>query len=98
MVTEEVRSWAKEALEQEKALKTISAPNTVAILYFYNKTEWSNLDLLQKGLTIMLITDLSKVEEIQIVERVKLQALVEELDLLNDLNFHHYPDSCGFSY
>ena len=81
VVTEEVRSWAKEALEQEKALETISAPNTVAVLYFYNKTEWSNLDPLQKGLTLMLMTDLSKVEGIQIVERVKLQALVEELDL-----------------
>jgi tetratricopeptide (TPR) repeat protein len=39
------------------------------------------LDILQKGLALMLITDLSKVKEIQLVERIKVQALVEELDL-----------------
>jgi TolB-like protein len=81
VVTESLKSWAKEAIEQERALKTISAPNTVAVLYFNNKTGWSKLDLLQKGLTLMLITDLSKVKEIQLVERVKVQALVEELEL-----------------
>ena len=81
VVTEDVRSWAKEALEQEKALKTISAPDTVAVLYFCNETGWSDLDPLQKGLTIMLMTDLSKLKDIKVVERVKLQALVEELDL-----------------
>ena len=81
LVTQEVKSWAKEALEQEKTLKTISEPNTVAVLYFYNQTGWSDLDLLQKGLAIMLMTDLSKVKEINVVERVKLQALVDELDL-----------------
>lgn len=81
VVTEEVRSWVKEALEQEKALKTITAPNTVAVLYFYNETGLSNLDPLQKGLTLMLMTDLSKVKDIKVVERVKLQALVEELDI-----------------
>lgn len=82
VVTEDVKSWAKQAVEQEQALEGISAPpNSVAILYFFNKTDWSNLDLLQKGLTIMLMTDLSRVEEIQLIERVKLQALVDELDL-----------------
>ena len=79
VVTEEVRSWAREALEQEKALETVSVPDTAGILYFYNKTDWSNLDLLQKGLAIMLMTDLSNV--IEVVERPKLQALVDELDL-----------------
>jgi len=81
VVTESLKSWAKEAIEQERALKTISAPNTVAVVYFNNRTGWSELDLLQKGLTLMLITDLSKVKEIQLVERVKVQALVEELEL-----------------
>ena len=81
VVTEETISWAKEAIEQERALKTISAPNTVAVLYFHNKSGLSDLDILQKGLTLMLITDLSKVKEIQLVERVEVQALVQELDL-----------------
>lgn len=81
VVTEEVKLWAKEALQQEKALKTTTASNTLAVLYFHNETGLANLDLLQKGLTLMLITDLSKVKEIQVVERVKIQALAEELGL-----------------
>jgi len=81
IVTDETRLWAKEVLQKEKTLETTSAGNTLAVLYFHNKTGWSKLDLLQKGLTIMLMTDLSKVKEIQLVERVKLQALLEELDL-----------------
>jgi TolB-like protein len=81
VITEGVKLWAKEALQQEKALKTTAAPNTLAVLYFHNKTGWSKLDLLQKGVTLMLITDLSKIKEIKVLERVKIQALVEELDL-----------------
>jgi hypothetical protein len=29
VVTESLKSWAREAIEQERALKTISVPNTV---------------------------------------------------------------------
>ncbi len=79
IVTDDVRSWAKTALEKEKGLKTIATPNTVAIMYFHNKTDLAKLDLLQKGIAIMLISDLSKLDNIQLVERVKIQALVEEM-------------------
>lgn len=81
VVTREVKLWAKKALQQEKTLKTTTEPNTLAVLYFHNQTGWSKLDLLQKGLTLMLITDLSKIKEIKVLERVKMQALVEELGL-----------------
>ncbi len=81
VITQEVKLWAKKALEQEKTLKTTTAPNTLAVLYFRNQTGWSKLDLLQKGLTLMLITDLSKIKGINVLERVKMQALVEELGL-----------------
>jgi len=49
------------------------------VLYFENKTGKSELDPLQKGLALMLITDLFNVKGLQVVERVKLQALVEEM-------------------
>ena len=81
VITQEVKLWAKKALQQEKTLKTTTAPNTLAVLYFHNQTGWSKLDLLQKGLALMLITDLSKMKEIKVLERVKMQALVEELGL-----------------
>lgn len=81
VVTKELRSWAKNALEQEKTFQTIYKTNTLAVLYFQNKAEQLRFDPLRKGLCYMLITDLSKLKDIQLVERVKLQALVEELGL-----------------
>jgi len=81
VVTEKTRLWAKKVLKEEKALKTEGAPHTVAVLYFQNKTGNAAFDNLQKGLTLMLISDLSKVKEIEVLERVKIQALTEELGL-----------------
>lgn len=79
VITKEVREWAKEAIAKEKTLETAFAKKTLAILYFKNKTGQSRLDPLQKGLTLMLITDLSTLKGLQVVERVKLQAVTEEL-------------------
>jgi TolB-like protein len=81
VVTDELRQWAREAVARENTLSTQPAPNTVGILYFDNRTGRSELDPLQKGLSLMLITDLAKIDTIQVVERVKLQALVDELKL-----------------
>ena len=81
VVTDDDRSWAKQAVAQEKALKTVATANTVGVLYFFNRTGQPDLDPLQKGLTVMLITDLAKVKSLTVVERVRLQALAEELKL-----------------
>jgi TolB-like protein len=81
VVTEDTRLWARKALQEEKALETVKGKNTLAILYFQNKTGRPDLDPLQKGLTLMLITDLSTLEGLQIVERTRLQALSEEMGL-----------------
>lgn len=79
VVTDTTRQWAKEAVAQEQSITP--APNTVAVLYFRNRSENPQLDPLQKGFAFLLMTDLASVENIRLVERVKLQALVEELDL-----------------
>ncbi len=79
VVTQNIKLWAKKALEEEKALRPVEARNTVAVLYFENKTGNPELDPLQKGLALMLITDLFAVKGLQVVERIKLQALVEEM-------------------
>ncbi len=81
VVTSELRQWAREAVAREAKLKTQPARNTLAVLYFKNRTQRSELDPLQKGFAIMLITDLAKLSRVQVVERVKIQALVEELGL-----------------
>ncbi len=60
---------------------TVPAGKTVAVLYFQNSSGTQRFDPLRKGLAFMLMTDLSKIKDIQLVERVKLQALVEEMGM-----------------
>lgn len=81
VITQEDRLWAKRILAEEKGLGAPSAPNTVAVFSFRNKTGKPELDPVQKGMALMLITDLSQIKSIQVVERVKLQALVDEMEL-----------------
>lgn len=81
VVTDDDRAWAKAAISQEKSQDNIAAPNTLAVLSFRNITGQTSLDPLQKGFAFMLITDLQQVEGLQVVERARLQALLEELKL-----------------
>jgi len=81
VVTQEVKAWAQKAVEGERALKAPPARNTLAVLYFKNQTGQPEIDPLQKGIALLLITDLSKVKGLQVVERVQFQALVEELGM-----------------
>jgi len=54
---------------------------TVAISYFDNTSGLEEYNPLSKGLADMLITDLSNVKSIQIVEREKLESLLSEIKL-----------------
>ncbi|MBW2593449.1 MAG: hypothetical protein JRE58_10720, partial [Deltaproteobacteria bacterium] len=81
VVTPETRQWAKDIVTQEKSIKAVTTGHTLAVLYFRNRSDDSNLDPLQKGFSIMLMTDLAKIKELRLVERVKLQALAEEIGL-----------------
>jgi TolB-like protein len=53
----------------------------LAVLYFDNHTGQTELDVLQKGFADMMVTDLATVEHIVVVERARLQALLDELAL-----------------
>lgn len=81
VVTKDAKLWAKKALEEEKSLTVLPTAKTLGVLYFQNRTGQSELNPLQKGLALMLTTDLSNVKGIQVVERIRLQALVEEIGL-----------------
>lgn len=81
VVTADQRDWAKKALEQEASLGAIESSQSVAVLYFHNKTNQKRLNALQKGLALMLITDLSKIDNLFVVERIRMQALLDEMDL-----------------
>lgn len=59
----------------------VASARTIAIAYFDNNTGNAELDPLRKGLADMLITDLSNVGSLQIVERDKLNQVLDELKL-----------------
>ena len=65
------------AVAQDKGQKTI------AILYFENNSvvDKEKLDPLKKGLADMLITEMSKIKSLKVVERQRIQSVVEELNL-----------------
>jgi TolB-like protein len=54
---------------------------SVAVLYFDNYTGKSDYDPLGRGIASMMISDLSSVQEIQLVERDRMQDLIKEMDL-----------------
>ena len=60
---------------------SVPARKTVAVLYFDNNTGKTDYDPLGKGIAAMMISDLSAVEEIQLVERERMQDLVKELEV-----------------
>jgi TolB-like protein len=53
----------------------------VAVIYFDNTSEEKNLDKLKKGLAGMLISDLSNVNMIDIVERDRIEEILKEQNL-----------------
>ncbi len=58
-----------------------AAPTAVMVLYFDNDTGSAEYDSLAKGLADMMITDLTAVPSLRVVEREKLEALLKELKL-----------------
>lgn len=73
---------ARKALAQEKHFDATQVPaNTIAVLYFHNIGNSRDLDPLQKGLTDLLIADLSKVKNLNVIERGQLQCLLQEIGL-----------------
>src|SRR6476469_1468885 len=55
-----------------------STAKTVAVLYFDNNTGARDYDNLGRGMASMMITDLSAVKDIQLVEREHMQDVLKE--------------------
>ena len=73
------RDEAEQALKHEHTIGP-GDPNAIAITYFRNLGS-PELTPLQKGLTALLIDDISKLPRVKVVERERLQALLSELKL-----------------
>jgi len=81
LLTSQLQSEVKQALQQEAALtQSEPEPNSVAVQAFTNKGDPAYA-VLAKGLAAMVITDLSKIPGLKVLERQKVQKLVDELNL-----------------
>ena len=82
VVRNRISTEVRQAIADERNLNVANVPeNTIAILYFKNINRWDKLNPMEKGLAVMLTTDLSKVQRLKVIERMKLQQLMTELKL-----------------
>ncbi len=63
------------------AARAGEAERVVAVLYFDNNTNQPEYDVLKKGFADMMVTDLSAVPSLQVVERDRMESLLGELEL-----------------
>jgi tetratricopeptide (TPR) repeat protein len=76
------QQMAKKALAAEKQLTTVKPPaNTIAISQYKDMSPDKSMGPFQKGLAAMVTTDLSKIKSLKVVERIRLQALMNEMAL-----------------
>lgn len=82
LIQQQAEQWAKERMEMEAQLDVASIPdNTIGVTYFKPFSISSELEPLHVGLTDLLIIDLSMVESLQVVERIRLRDIYNELGL-----------------
>ena len=82
---ESARVAARQAIEAEKKLRLEhSASNTVAVPEFYAPVASDTLRPLARGLATVLMTDLGRVPELRVVERARLQTLLDELGMAKE--------------
>ena len=73
---------ARQALAEEQKLKSLPPrQGTVAVFYFKDVSPDSRFQHLQKALAAMMITDLSQVQALQVLERLRIQFLLTEMQL-----------------
>ena len=80
LIREEAKRTTKTMRKQEKITGNIVDPDAVAVSPFRNLGK-ASYDPLSKGLAEMIITDLSQVKSLKVVERIQIQALLDELKL-----------------
>jgi tetratricopeptide (TPR) repeat protein len=73
---------AQKAIKEEAKLMTVKPDtDTVTVGYYQDLSPDKSLRAFQKGLASMVITDLSKIKSVKVVERLQLQALLKEMKL-----------------
>ena len=91
---ESVKNFQEQMLDQtieqenKQVLESGIERKTIAVLYFDNGNSNEDLNSLRKGLADMLISDLSKLNMLRVVERDKLEEILKEFDLTNSKGFN----------
>jgi tetratricopeptide (TPR) repeat protein len=82
LARKELHASARAALAQEAELgRTPPDPSTVAVFPFRYTGQDSTLRPLERGLAALVVSDLSHVRSLRLVERERLQALLDEMQL-----------------
>lgn len=81
LIAKRMKVEIQEALANEDAMSAVQVePNSIAIPPFANKGD-EKFKILAKGITAMIIADLAKVPGVKVLERAKMQKLVDEIEL-----------------
>ena len=78
---EQLIRTVRQSLASEATLPTPSAPGTVAVFPFLLQAQDSTLDPLSRAIAELLVTDLSQTERLRVLERLHVQALLDEIQL-----------------
>ena len=83
LTRKELQFAARQAIAGESLLtRTAPDPNTVAVMPFHYAGSDSTLRPLERGLAALVVTDLSRVHQLKLVERARVQVLLDELRLV----------------
>lgn len=80
LLQEEAKRAARKILQQEKTISHQVDARAIAVSPFQNLGKQTFAPL-SKGLAEMIITDLSRVKSLRVVERIQIQAILNELKL-----------------
>ena len=82
LARKENEASAKRAVAQERQLSSVPGPpNTVAVLPFVFSGSDTSLKPLERGFAELVTTDLSRSSALTVLERARLQALLDEMQL-----------------
>lgn len=75
------QSEVKDLIKNEQSIGNNLSDSTLAILTFENRTGNPDYDPLQTGFPSIFITDFALVPRLKVVERLRLQSILDELEL-----------------
>ena len=83
LTRKELQLAARQAIARESLLtRTAPDANTIAVMPFHYAGSDSTLRPLERGLAAVMVTDLSRVHQLRLVERARVQVLLDELQLV----------------